>query len=187
MPAATNPLQDPARYGRWLVTLHWLMLLLIVAVYACIELREFYPRGSGVREALKAWHFSLGIAVFVVVWVRLAVRLSGSTPNIVPAPPRWQRFAANTVELAMYLFMIAMPLMGWVALNADGKEVEAFGIALPDLIAIDAQLADSLEEIHETVGKAGYAVIGLHALAALWHHYARRDNTLRRMLPVIDR
>ena len=30
---------DPAGYGSPLIALHWLMLLLIVLVYACIELR----------------------------------------------------------------------------------------------------------------------------------------------------
>jgi cytochrome b561 len=29
----------------------------------------------------------------------------------------------------------------------------------------------------------GYFLIGLHALAALFHHYVSRDNTLTRMLP----
>jgi superoxide oxidase len=45
------------RYGRLSIGLHWLMFLLIVAVYACIELREFYPKGSELRDGLKHWHF----------------------------------------------------------------------------------------------------------------------------------
>jgi cytochrome b561 len=32
----------------------------------------------------------------------------------------------------------------------------------------------------------GYWLIGLHAAAALFHHYIVRDNTLRRMLPLRD-
>lgn len=35
------------RYGPLSIGMHWLLLLL-VAVYACIELREFYP-GAAVR------------------------------------------------------------------------------------------------------------------------------------------
>ena len=43
--------------------------------------------------------------------------------------------------------------------------------------------AERFEELHEAVGQAGYWLIGLHAVAALGHHYVRRDGTLQRMLP----
>ncbi|MBP6682250.1 MAG: cytochrome b/b6 domain-containing protein, partial [Halioglobus sp.] len=60
------------RYGTLSITMHWLMFLLLVAVFACMELREFYPKGSEPREALKSWHFTLGLTVFALVWLRLA-------------------------------------------------------------------------------------------------------------------
>ena len=58
-----------------------------------------------------------------------------------------------------------------------------FGLELPPLVAPDRDLARLIHDIHETVGIAGYWLIGLHALAALVHHYVVRDDTLRRMLP----
>lgn len=174
---------DPAGYGSPLIALHWLMLLLIVLVYACIELRVLYPRGSELREALKSWHFMLGLSVFVLVWVRLAVRLLGTTPPIHPPPPRWQLLVAHASEFAIYAFMIAMPLLGWMILSAENKAIPFFGMRLPALIGENRQLAKQLEGIHELVGQAGYFLIGLHAAAALVHHYIQRDNTLSRMLP----
>jgi len=51
------------------------------------------------------------------------------------------------------------------------------------LIGVNKGLATQLEDIHGLIGNLGYAVIGIHALAALIHHYVQRDNTLRRMLP----
>ena len=63
-------------YSRVSIALHWLMLVLLAAVFACIELRVNYPRGSDIREALKTWHFMLGLLVFVLVWVRLFARRS---------------------------------------------------------------------------------------------------------------
>jgi len=44
-------------------------------------------------------------------------------------------------------------------------------------------LSEQVKELHETVATIGYFLIGLHALAALYHHYVRKDDTLRRMLP----
>jgi superoxide oxidase len=183
IPTAMNQ-NDPApRYGSLLIGLHWLMLLLIAAVYASIELREMYPRGSAIREGMKTLHFTLGIAIFLLVWLRVYARLKGPSPAILPPPPRWQLTVAQATELAMYLLMIAMPLLGWLSLSAAGDPVSLFGLPLPRLIGADERLAAQLEEVHETIGKIGYGLIGLHALAALVHHYIQRDNTLKRMLP----
>ena len=105
-----------ARYGALSIALHWLMLLLIVAVYACIELRSQFPRGSDLREALKAWHFTLGLAVFVLVWLRLIARLMGPIPDIVPRPSKLQLRIAHAFEYAIYAFMIAMREMPFLYL-----------------------------------------------------------------------
>lgn len=171
------------RYGSLSIGMHWLMLVLIVAVYACIELREFYPKGSDPREALKAWHFMLGMTVFVLVWARLAARLFIPAPRIEPAPAAWQALLAKLVHMALYVLMIGLPLSGWLILSAAGKPVPFFGLQLPALIGENKELAKSLKEIHEVVGIAGYYLIGIHAAAALFHHYFQRDNTLVRMLP----
>jgi cytochrome b561 len=125
----------------------------------------------------------LGMLVFVLVWLRLAARLSGPTPGIQPEPPGWQQLSANLLHLALYLLMIVMPLTGWLLLSASGKPIPFFGLELPALVGENKGLAEQLKEIHETIGTAGYYLIGLHAAAALYHHYVVRDNTLTRMLP----
>lgn len=170
------------RYGKISILLHWITLALLVGVYACIELRELYPRGSDPREALKTWHFMLGLTVFILVWARLVARLIGTTPAIVPPIPKWQHAMAVAVEFALYAFMIAMPLLGWLILSAEGDAIPFFGLEFPALTAPDKLLAERAEKIHETIGTVGYVLIGLHAAAALFHHYVQRDNTLRRML-----
>lgn len=171
------------RYGSLSIALHWLMLLLLVAVYACIELRELFPKGSDPREALKTWHFMLGLSVFVLVWLRLALHLSGPVPGIVPEPSRWMRLSGTLMHIALYVLMIGLPLFGWLMLSASGKPIPFFGLELPALVGKNKELADLFKEIHETGATAGYILVGLHAAAALFHHYVVRDDTLRRMLP----
>lgn len=174
------------RYGSLSIGLHWLMLLLLIAVYACIELRELFPKGSDPREALKTWHFMLGLSVFVLVWLRLAMHFSGPTPRIEPAPPAWQRLSATLMHLGLYALMIGMPLGGWLLLSASGKPIPFFGLQLPALMGENKGLADLIKEIHETGGTVGYFLVGFHAAAALFHHYIKRDDTLVRMLPARD-
>jgi len=172
------------RYGALMIGMHWLTLLLLVAVYACVELREFYPRGSELREGLESWHFMLGLSVFVLLFVRLALRfVSGPRPPVRPPLPAWQEHLAALMHLALYAFLLVMPLLGWLVLSAEGKPIPFFGMQWPALVGPDKGLADSLEEIHETIGTVGYYLVGLHAAAALVHHYVSRDNTLLRMLP----
>jgi cytochrome b561 len=171
------------RYGTISITLHWLMLLLFIAVYACIELRVLYPKGSDPRELLKTWHFMLGLSVFILVCVRVYVKLVFIEPKITPTPSMWQSFAAKLAHLGLYGLMIGMPLLGWCLLSASGKPVPFFGLELPALIAPNETFAKSLKALHKTVGVIGYYLIALHTLAALFHDYILEDDTLIRMLP----
>lgn len=173
-----------ARYSKLTIAMHWLMVILMVAVYATINLRELFPKGSDPRELMKALHFMLGLSVLLFVFVRVAARLSSHTPAIVPEPQVWQKMTANAAHVFLYLMMIAMPILGWLILSAGGKVIPFFGLELPALIAENKDNAKALKDIHETIGELGYYVIALHAGAALFHHYIKGDNTLTRMLPL---
>jgi cytochrome b561 len=175
--------QAQARYARLSIFLHWAMLLLITAVYSCILLHESFPKGSDLREGLKTWHFMLGLSVLALVIIRIVTRLLSVKPPIKPEPPAWQMLLAKGTHLALYAFMLAMPIAGWLILSAADKTIPFFGLELPPLTAPNKALAGQIKELHETFGTVGYFLIGLHALAALFHHYVVKDNTLRRMLP----
>lgn len=172
------------QYGSLSIGMHWLMVFLLVAVYAAINLSDAAPKGSDLRAQLKVWHFAFGLCVFVLVFVRLAIRqLCGPTPHITPPIPRWQEHLAKAMHVTLYVFMLCMPALGWLAISAKGDPVSFVGLQLPMLIDADKVLYKSLKDIHETIGTIGYYLIGLHAAAALAHHYVMRDNTLLRMLP----
>lgn len=173
----------PTRYSPLSISFHWFMLLLLAAVYACMEFRGIFPKGSEGRNAIKSWHYMLGLSVFALAWARLLINLVGTAPDITPALPRWQALASKWMHAALYLLMISMPLAGWLTLSAEGDAIPFFGLQLPALMAENRDLAETIKEIHETGAVAGYFLIGLHAAAALFHHYVVRDNTLRRMLP----
>ena len=169
-------------YNTLSVALHWLMFILIVAVYGCIELRELFDKGTETRDAFKMWHFMLGLSVLALVSVRIVARLvGGAAPAIQPEPAKWQNKLATFVHIALYVFMFAMPIAGWLILSLAGKPIPFFGLELPALAAQNFELAKSIKEIHETAGEVGYYVIGLHAAAALFHHYVLADNTVSRM------
>ena len=173
------------RYHLASISLHWLMLVLFVAVYASIELRVLFEKGTPGRDNMKSLHFMLGLLMFALVWLRLAVRARFPAPLAQPAPPPLEALAAKLAHQLLYAFMIGMPLAGWLALSAAGKPIPFFGLELPALIGKNKELASQIKEVHEWVGTAGYYLIGVHAAAALFHHYIKGDNTLRRMQPAL--
>lgn len=163
--------------------LHWLMFLLIVAVYACIELRSFYPKESDARALLKTWHFMLGLFVFALAGLRLAIHVTQIAPRIEPPPGPKLALLAKLAHVALYVFMLGMPLAGWLILSAAGKSIPFFGLDLPALIVKNVDRAHFIKDVHEVGGTIGYSLIGIHTAAALFHHYVTRDNTFLRMLP----
>lgn len=169
------------RYHVSSIALHWVMLALFIAVYASINLRELFDKGSVPREGLKSLHFMLGLLMLVLVAVRIALRAKYPAPAIQPAPSAGQANLAKLGHLALYGIMIGMPLAGWLLLSAAGKPIPFFGLELPALIGPNKALAGQIKEVHEFVGNLGYFLIGGHAAAALFHHYIKRDNTLLRM------
>jgi len=172
-----------SRYSSMSIALHWLMLVLLAVVYACIELRGYFPKGSGGRTLIVEAHYMFGLTVFLLVWLRLLARALGVAPKIVPAPPVWQMLISKLMHWALYLFMIVTPVLGWLVVSAQGHSVLFYGVELPALTGEDLGFAKEIKGWHELLANTGYWLIGLHALAGLFHHYFVRDNTLLRILP----
>lgn len=164
--------------------MHWGMALLVIAAYLLVELHGGFPRGSTARNAMMQGHYWSGIGVFVLVWWRLELRRRGGTPPVVPPLGRFSAALSRLVHLALYAFFIAMPVLGFLTASAEGKQVliPFTSVALPSPLAVDRDFGHRLEDIHAAIGTAFYWVIGLHVVAALWHHVVRRDNVLERML-----
>ena len=171
------------KYSRMSIALHWLMVLLFILIYASIEFRGIFPKDSDGRTLMKDAHFMLGLTVFTLVWLRLLARSIGGAPKITPAPPAWQTALATLMHWALYVFMIAMPVLGYLILSYNDKSVLFYGFDLPALTLKDPDFAKQIKSWHELGGSIGYWLIGLHALAGLAHHYLIKDNTLLRMLP----
>lgn len=177
-----SPNSPPTRYPVPIIALHWLTLVLIVLAYSAMEFRDLFERGSAGRELMKATHYSLGLSILALTLVRLVLRATmGPAPAISPPPPRLQVLAARLIHVALYAFLIVMPVLGWLTLSTEGDPIAFWGIPVPALMGPDKVLSGRFEVIHETLALVGYALIGLHAAAAVVHHHMLKDNTLQRI------
>lgn len=175
--------RPPTRYSDLSIALHWLMLGLIALTYGFTELRVLFERGTPERDFMRQAHFSCGLTVLGLALIRLLARWFGGTPVIHPPLPAWQLWAARLSHALLYVFMIGMPLLALAMMGLRGDEVNFFGIELPPLLPEDKDLGKQLRAWHGDVGRAVYALIALHAAAAIYHHRVRGDDTLRHMLP----
>ncbi|GGY21736.1 cytochrome b [Paludibacterium paludis] len=164
------------------IGLHWLMFILFVIALAAIEIRGYVPKDAGAefRAQLRQWHILSGLFVFVLVWLRIAVKLRFGAPPIL-GESAWQVRAAHALHGLLYLVMILLPVTGVVFSQAGGREIGVFGVVLPMMVSPDPELRALVKNVHELLGNAVYFLVGLHAVAALWHHFVLKDDTLRRM------
>jgi superoxide oxidase len=161
--------------------IHWLSAGLILLAYLTSELMEEILEGE---YAGTNWHAFAGLALLALFLPRVLTRLATRTPPIEPPPPRSTVLPAKLATLALLLFVVVQPVLGILLVWSEGHAlpIPLTDWSLPPLIVLGEDGEDFLEDAHETLGNAFYSVIALHALAALWHHIIRRDNTLRRML-----
>lgn len=172
-----------SRYPTLMIFLHWLTLFLIVLVVLTVLGRELVET-KATRQLLLGIHQSLALLIPVLAVARFGIRLSQGARI-----PRYdwgllQDFLVKRIHGLLYLGMLVIPLLGWALVNAKGHNARLLWVLqLPALTAADMDMADQLAEWHETAAWLFLALIGLHALAALWHHYHKKDDVLRAMLP----
>jgi cytochrome b561 len=160
--------------------LHWLMAAMILAML-------FIGAGmvasvSERHQLLVQIHKPLGIAVLILVVVRLAVRLTRGAPPLPADLPAWQKLAAHGSHVLLYALMVLMPLIGWSMLSAGGYPVTLFGpVRLPAIMPADPLLFALLRKAHTYLAYLFFLTFLAHLGAALFHGLIRRDGVLSSM------
>jgi len=161
--------------------LHWLMAVLILGLLALGIYMSDLPLSPQKLE-LYSWHKWFGVTVFLLLWLRLAWRVTHRPPALPETLSAPMRLAAHAGHAALYLLMLAIPLSGWLMSSAKGFQTVWFGV-LPilDLLGRDRELGDLLQQVHKLLNLLLMLTLAGHVLAALWHHFVLKDDTLRRM------
>lgn len=172
-----------SRYSPWVRRLHWVVFLLVACALLLIYIHGWSARGTALHANAKWAHTQFGMAVLLVMLPRLLVRSRATTPPVVPTLPHWQHLLARATHLALYILLIATPLLGIANRMWNPAPWDFLGIPLPHVAVPDRAFSKMLEGIHENFGNILMYLAAIHAAAALFHHFVQRDNVLRRMLP----
>jgi len=163
--------------------LHWLVAVCVLTT-AVVAITMTRIAEGATHDALYAFHKSLGVLILVLMLLRLINRLAVGAPIPDPAIEPWQRTLSAIVHTLFYVLLIAMPIVGYVATSAYGAPPSFFGLFdMPPIAGKDEALATQLFTLHRWVGYLVILLVLTHVSAALYHHFVRGDNVLRRMLP----
>jgi cytochrome b561 len=164
-------------------SLHWLILALLIAQFIFAWTMPHIGRNTPVTTLISL-HFTFGIIILAVAIVRLAWRVTHGEPAPEDGLPPWQNLTARIVHYLLYALLFVIPLLGWMDASRRGMPVEMFGLELPKLLATGKPGWNWTGDVHGLLANyAMLALVGLHAVAALYHHFVRHDGVLKRMLP----
>jgi cytochrome b561 len=171
------------RYGGVAQAFHWITAIVVLVAFI------YGPGGSeqrvysAARDFDRQLHETLGFCVFVLVALRLAWRAFDRRPDP-PAVPRWMGIASKAVQALLYVLLIALPVTAISGAWLEGHPLTLLGGAeIAPLVVKSHDAGASIARLHTWLGDAIMWLAGLHALAALYHHFVMRDGVLLSMLP----
>lgn len=154
-------------YYRLQIGLHWMVAALVLfqlvfgeSMTAAVDAIADGVQASSADQTLASAHYWVGLAILALIILRLGLRATLGVPPVEPAAPAWMTLAARVTHVAFYCLLFVTPVTGLIAYYA-----------LP-----------WIGDVHALAKPAFIVLIGVHAAAALFHHFVLKDGTLRRML-----
>jgi cytochrome b561 len=172
---------DGTTYDNVAIALHWTTALLVVANFVLAEIWDYFAKPTA--HFLQATHMSLGSLLGAVIVARLIWRLMPGH-QVSSLELGWVRLASKMTHYVLYLLLIVEVGLGVATQWVKGQPLSFFGLGIPSpLAALSRPARHQVQEIHNWVAWAIIILAGVHAAAALYHHYVLKDRVLARMLP----
>lgn len=175
-----------SRYSTVSLILHWGIALAILTQVLLITAHEATEGQAMSREFVEV-HKALGITVLLATLFRIVWRLMNPAPPLPAGMKPWEKIAARVTHVGFYVLLILLPLSGWAAVSARGRDIVFWGLFDWPLLPMGGLDDDVFMQIHEAGMKGVYVLVALHVIAALKHHFVDRDDVLRRMLPFLPK
>ncbi len=171
----------PQGFGYGSITFHWVMAALVIGLLSVGLYMVSLPSGP---DKLKIYglHKATGMLVLMLVTLRVLWKFKNVTPSL-EGLPSWQIHAARLSHGALYFFMFAMPLIGWMLTSRAGYPISFFGLfVIPTLAEADPQQRELFALLHKYSAYTLILLILIHTAAAFKHHFVDKDSILKRML-----
>jgi cytochrome b561 len=163
--------------------LHAINALLVIGLFFSgwymVDLDYYSPWYQSLPEA----HILAGV-LLLALWLLTLLRLIKPGSADFPPPRKTiERLLSRLVKLSFYVLISIMVITGYLITTAGGEPVDVFGwLHLPSVSHFSASGIDTMGKIHQYASYALMALVVLHILGALKHHFIDQDDTLKRML-----
>ena len=163
--------------------LHWLVAICVLTTAPVAITMTRIGKGP-TQDMLYNFHKSLGVLILVLMLLRVINRLTVGAPIADPGIEPWQKTVSSVVHTSLYVLLLAMPVVGYIANSAYGAPTPFFGLFnLPMIVEKNDALATQLFAAHRWAGWLVILIVLMHVGAVLYHYFIRRDDVLKRMLP----
>lgn len=184
-------MRAPTSYTKTAIGLHWVIAFLIIALLAGGFLMGYIPNKSlQFKIMVYNWHKTIGLLILVLSLVRLGWRFTHKPPALPASITGLPKLAAKFAHVFFYVFMIAMPLIGWAIISTSRFPSKLFNVIPMPQLPFWSEVSNTQRETingffegaHEKLAYIGIALIVLHVGAAIKHHRSGND-ILTRMMP----
>jgi len=168
---------------------HWVMGFSILGttalMYYMVNIGDLtVPVNRAEYSRLLKIHKSLGLIVLFLIAFRFIWNWRVPRPELPIEMTRSQMLASKISHHSLYLAMLLVPLIGWMASMTYGGRTFFFGLfELPVWLPKNLEWANVLQPAHIWLAWGMLAVVGVHVVASLWHHFVKKDATLVQMMP----
>ncbi|MBC8651362.1 cytochrome b [Pseudomonas sp. MTM4] len=172
-----------ARFTPIQILFHWFSALLVLAIIALPYGADYFASLLGGKGNVFTLHKSLGVLVLALTLLRLFYRGRKVPPQqLEPQQFSAQQFAAKAGHGLLYLLLLMMPISG---LLFGSKPINLFWLIEIGPLPFSSDIRSVAKDVHLLGQYVLFAMILGHAAVALWHHYVRRDDVLKGMLPLV--
>lgn len=178
VPQSTAPAE---RYGTAAIALHWCTAALLIWVGVLGLLHDSWP-----KKTQSFWiniHALSGLLLWVLVIARLWWRTHEPPPALPPGVGEFSRRLARVMHGLLYALMLTIPILGIITFIWHGR---AFDFGLFQLnfgVRSNRAIFHPTEDVHGYLAYILFAFAAAHVSAALFHHFVRHNDVLRRMWP----
>ncbi len=172
-------------FGLVSILFHWIIALIFLGQiflgYLMVRTSDFTLQFN-----LFQWHKSFGFLILGLSALRLIWKFLNVRPRDPETMPPIERVAAHAAHVLLYLSLFIVPLTGWAVASSSPLQIPTFMFNLLVVPQLPITISDSAEAFwsasHAWLAYLSSVVAAAHILAALHHHFWKRDAILIRML-----
>ena len=161
--------------------IHWLMSILIM-----LDLVIAQKFGGDMelwdRLESRVDHATAGMIVAFLFILRIILRYRYGAPSLPSTMPVWQTYMAKAGHYGLYFLMGLLIISGITTANFTTDPIIVFGLINLSSEVNNVEMFNLIRGVHEFATNAIIALISIHILAAIYHHFIAKVDTTKNML-----